>query len=97
MRKFKEPAKIMITGNKYMSRVMRKSDCGFPPRPDTKVAVQPQKIARACKFQIYEVEGLYYLCSENKDTDQLCSYLAADLRLCIGMCKKLFFLIMQLT
>ena len=28
-------------------------------------------MARGLKFRIYEVEGLYYLCSENKGTDQL--------------------------
>ena len=28
-------------------------------------------MARGLKFQIKKVEGLYYLCSENKGTDQL--------------------------
>ena len=27
-----------------------------------------------------------YLCSENKDADQLCSYCTADLRLCFRLC-----------
>ena len=33
-------------------------------------------MARGLKFLILDVEGynLTYLCSENKDTDQLCSY-----------------------
>ena len=31
---------------------------------------------------------LYYLCSENKGTDQLRSYCAADLHLCSHICKK---------
>ena len=35
-----------------------------------------------------EVEGLYYLCSENKDADQLRGYHEADLRLCFCICKK---------
>ena len=39
-------------------------------------AVQSQKIARGLKFLTYEVEGLYYPCSE------------ADLRLCFRICKK---------
>ena len=34
-------------------------------------AVGPQKMARGLKFRIYEEEGLYYLCSENKGTDKL--------------------------
>ena len=34
------------------------------------------------------MEGLYYLCSENKGADQLRSYCAADLRLCFRICKK---------
>ena len=45
-------------------------------------------MTRDLKFPIQEVEGLYYLCSENKGADQLCGYRKADLRLC--------FLIMQL-
>ena len=36
-------------------------------RSDTNQAVQPQKMARGLKL----VEGLYYLCSENKGADQL--------------------------
>ena len=48
-----------------MSLVVRK-----PTRSDTNQAVQPQKMARGLKFQIYEEEGLYYLCSENKGADQ---------------------------
>ena len=34
------------------------------------------------------VEGLYYLCGENKGADQLRGYPEADLRLCIRICKK---------
>ena len=45
-------------------------------------------MARSLKFRIYEVEGLYYLCSENKGTDQLRGYRDADLRLCFRICKK---------
>ena len=39
-------------------------------------------MARGLKFWIYEVEGLYYLCSENK---------GADLHLCFYICKKQVF------
>ena len=45
---------------------------GFPTSSDTNRAVQPLKMARGLKFQIYEVELLYYLCSENKGAEQLC-------------------------
>ena len=64
-----------------MSVAVRKSVFGFPTRSNTNRAVQPQKMARGLKFRIYEVEGLYYLFSENKGADQLRSYCAADLRL----------------
>ena len=38
------------------------------------------------------VDGLYYLCRENKGVDQLHSYRAgADLCLCFGICKKQVF------
>ena len=38
---------------------------------DTNGSLLPQKLARCLKFCTEEVEGLYYLCSENKGTDQL--------------------------
>ena len=34
------------------------------------------------------MEGLYYICSENKGADQLRSFCAADLRLCFRIYKK---------
>ena len=39
-------------------------------------------MARGLKFLVQKVEGLYYPCSENKDTDQLRGQREADLRLC---------------
>ena len=74
-----------------MSCDARKWSSGFPTRSDTNRAVQPQMIARGLKLQIYEVERLYYLCSENKDTDQLRGYRKADLHLCFLICKKMVF------
>ena len=47
---------------------------GFPTRSNTNRAVQPQKMTRGLKFWICEVEALYYLCGENKGTDQLHGY-----------------------
>ena len=42
--------------------------------PDTNQAVQPQKMLRGLRFWSKVEEGLYYLCRENKDADQLHSY-----------------------
>ena len=50
---------------------MRKPSSGFPNRSDTNWAVQSKKMARGLKFRISKVEGLYYLCSENKSADGL--------------------------
>ena len=36
--------------------------------------VQLQKMVRGLKFRIQKVEGLYYLCNENKGADQLRGY-----------------------
>ena len=45
---------------------------GLPTSSDTNRAEQLiKKMARGLKFRIYEVEGLYYVCSENKGADQL--------------------------
>ena len=63
---------------------------GFPTRSDTNRHVQPQKMVRGLKFRTLEVEGLYYLCGENKGADQ------ADLRLCFRICKKAGFIMIWL-
>ena len=47
-------------------------------------------MARGSKFRIKEVEGLYYLCSKNKDTVQLCGYCAVDRRLFFAYAKSRF-------
>ena len=75
----------------HLSRVMRKPTFWFPTRYDTNQAVQLQQIDRGLKFWIKKVEGLYYLCSENKGADQLHGYREADLRLCFRICKMLVF------
>ena len=66
---------------------MRKPTFWFPTWSDINKAVQLQKMARGLKL----VEGSYYLCSENKGTDQLHGYHEADLRLCFHICKMLVF------
>ena len=61
-------------------RDSRNLSSGFPTslRSDTNRAVQPQNMVKGLKFWIYKVEGLYYLCSENKDADQLiCAFVLA--------------------
>ena len=68
-----------------MSPVARKTCLqGCPTRSDTNQAVQPKKMVRGLKLCIEKVEGLYYLCSENK---------GADLRPCLKshICKKQVF------
>ena len=47
-------------------------------------------MARGLKFHIENVEGFYYLCSENIGGGQLCGYREADLRLCFRICKRRF-------
>ena len=69
---------------------MRKPTFLFPTWSDTNKAVELQKMARCLKFQIKEVEGLNYPCSENKGADQLRGYREADLRLRFRICKMLF-------
>ena len=55
-------------------------------------AVQSQEMVRGLKFCIYVVEGLCYLCNENKGADQLRGYHEADLRLCFRPSILLVFL-----
>ena len=75
----------------YLSRVMRKPTFWFPTWSDTNQAVKLQKMARGLKFRIQKVEGLFYLCGENKGADQLRGYREADLPLCFRICKTLVF------
>ena len=74
-----------------MSRVMRKPTFWFQTWSDTNQAVQLQKMVRGLKFRIKKVEGLPYLCSENKGPDQVRGYREADLRLCFCIYKMLVF------
>ena len=55
----------------------------FSTRSDTNWAVQPQKMARGMKLQIYLASRwiVVSVLRENKGTDQLCRYRAADLHL----------------
>ena len=47
-------------------------------RSDTNRSIQAQKTVRGLQFRILEVEGLWYLCSENKGANQLsCAHVFA--------------------
>ena len=66
---------------------------GFATRSDTNRAVRLQKMVGGLKFQIEEVERLYciHVCSsENKGTDHLRAYRAANLPLCFRIRKSRF-------
>ena len=65
---------------------MKKPTFWFPTWSDTNRTVQLKKMARGLKFRIEKVEGLYYLCSEDKGAES-----EADLRLCFRICKTLVF------
>ena len=69
---------------------MRKPVSGFLTRCNTKRAVKPQKMARGLKF--LESGGIVlYLCNKIKGADQLPRNHAANLRLCLRICKKQVF------
>ena len=53
-------------------------------------------MAIGLKFRIKKKEGMYYLLSEKKGADQLCSYCAADLRLSFLHMQKAGFFMMRL-
>ena len=76
------------TVTNVMSRVMRKPAFWFPTWSETNQAAQLQKRVRGLKFHIKQVEGLHYLCSENKGADQLRGYREVDLRLCFRIYAK---------
>ena len=61
---------------------------GILTRSHINWAAQIWKIARGLKFWIEEVEGYCYLCSENKDADQMRNYCAVDLHLCFCIYAK---------
>ena len=81
----------------YQNYFARKLAFEFPTRTDTNRAVQLQKIASGLKFGIYNVEGSYYLCSENKGANKLSSYHTADLGLLFWHMQKAVFLITRRT
>ena len=72
----------------HLSGITKNLSSRCPSRSVRNWAVQPHRIARCLKFWVWAVEGLYYLCSKNKGTDQLHGYHAANLCLCFHICKK---------
>ena len=65
---------------------------GFRPKPMCTV-LEGEKLRIWIKVE----QELYYLCSNNNDRDQLCSYCTADLLLCFCICIKNVFLMMGLN
>ena len=74
-------------GKVHMSRVMRKLVFRIFNQVPHKLGCTDTDGFRL-EIWIKKVEGLYYLCSKDKGTDQLCCYRTADLRLCFGICNK---------
>ena len=52
--------------------------------------MQPEIIVSGLNFEIYEVEGLFYLRGKNNGTDQLRDYHPAALCLCFHITQKRF-------
>ena len=86
----KNVKKLLTYNSIYEPRCEKTGLRDFGPGP-TQTRLQIQKMARGLKFRIKKVEGLDYLCSENKGADQLRGCREADLRLCFHICKKRFF------
>ena len=63
----------------HMSLVVRKPVFGLYNQVRHKQGFTIAEGGLRLKFWFYEVELLYYLCSENNDASQLCSYCTADL------------------
>ena len=68
----------------YLTSSCKNRSSVFLTRFDTNRAEQPQKMARGLKFRIFKVERLYFLFSESKGADQLCSYYADNI--CLSFC-----------
>ena len=62
---------------------------GFPTRSDKNGAEQPQKMV-SLKFR--RRDCIIYFTKTKTHTDQLACYCAADLHLCLYICKKQVFL-----
>ena len=74
---------------RYEPRCEKTGLRGFRPGPTQSDRTATEDgLSRGLKFQIKEVEGLYYPCSTNKGADQLHSYLEADMRLSFRTCKN---------
>ena len=79
------PCKVSIL---HMSCVARKHVFGVSDQVRHKPLCTATEDGCRLEFQMSDEEGLYYLCSENKGSNQLCSYCVADLRLCFRICNK---------
>ena len=64
-----------------MTQLIGKPVFSVLTRSATDLAVQPQKMTKGLKIRIKEVNRVYYLCRENKGTDQQYGYHAVYLHL----------------
>ena len=71
-----------------MAACARKPHFGISDQVQHKPGCTATEDGKRLKFL---VDGVYYLCSENKCADQPRSNCAADLRLCFLICKKQIF------
>ena len=65
-----------------MSLVLRKPVFGVSDQVRHKPGCTATEDGYSLEISDLDVEGLYYLCSENKGADQLRGYREAELRLC---------------
>ena len=78
----------LLNTHPYMSRIARNPVFGVSNPVRHKLCCTASEDASRLKFWIEKLEGLGYLCSENKGVDQLRNYRASDLHLCFHICKK---------
>ena len=69
-----------------LSHLVRNPGFGVSHQVQHKLAIQPQKMARGLKFQIKEVDGLFYLCCE-KNADQLPAQLICTFVFAYAKCR----------
>ena len=70
-----------------MSHIMRKQIMWFRTGPTQTELYKHRRFSVHAQTGWKKVEELFYMCSENKDADQLRSYCEADLCLWFRICK----------
>ena len=67
---------------------MKKPVFGVSDQVEHKSSCTASENSQRLKISDLGSKVIYYLCSENKDSDQLRGYREADLHLCFRICKK---------